>query len=216
MARRRRNRSSRGLAGVVAVVLLLAALSWLYSVVTENPALSAVVGIIGIGTVAAGIAWWRLREASRRRFRTQTLGELLAMTPAQFEQAVADLLHDLGYQDVRRVGAAGDLHVDVWARDHEGKRVAVQCKRYAPGLKIGSPEMQTFIGMIYRHHQAERGIYVTTSQFSEPAQELARHQRIWLIDGATLTRLIIELDRPAESDKAAAVLVGDSPTVPLP
>jgi hypothetical protein len=67
-----------------------------------------------VAFVAAAI-WWRLYQSKRRRLRAKTLGELLTMTPTQFEQAVADLLHDIGYRDVRWVGAAGDLHVDIGA-----------------------------------------------------------------------------------------------------
>ena len=146
--------------------------------------------VIGVVILLAGalLVWWRVHEARRRRLRAKTLGELLALSPSQFEQAVADLLHDIGYRDVHRVGGAGDLHVDIWARDRDGKRIAVQCKRYVPGQRIGSPEIQTFVGMLFRYHDADHGIYVTTSSFTQPASDLARSQRIQLIDGDELTR----------------------------
>jgi restriction system protein len=47
----------------------------------------------------------------------------------------------------------------------------VQCKRYTPGNHIGSRTMQTFIGMAYVHHKADRAIFVTTSTYTDEAQE---------------------------------------------
>jgi HJR/Mrr/RecB family endonuclease len=179
------------------VLPVLAAMSSL----TSQTLLQAVLVILSlIGLVGASIVWWRVHEGRRHRLRAKTLAELLALSPLQFEQAVADLLHDMGYRGVQRVGGAGDLHVDIRARDQLGKRIAVQCKRYAADQRITSPEMQTFVGMLFRYHDADRGIYVTTSTFTQPARDLARNQQIWLIDGEELTRLMTELNRTTNSD----------------
>jgi hypothetical protein len=115
------------------------------------------------------------------------------MTPTQFEQATANLLHDLGYKDVRRTGGSGDLNVDVWARDAQGKRVAVQCKQYGLGHSVGSPDVQTFIGMVFQHHGADRGIFATTSGFTAPAAALCKQHNIWMLDGVELSRQIAQL-----------------------
>ena len=45
--------------------------------------------------------------------------------------------------------------------------------------------MQTFFGMVV-HHGASRGIFITSSDFTESAQRLARERDIELVDGATL------------------------------
>lgn len=126
--------------------------------------------------------WWH----RRRRTRQRHLMELFALTPAQFEEAVGHLLHDLGYRRVHRNGRAGDLTADLTAVDREGRTVVVQCKRYAPGSKVGSPDVQQFIGMCTVHHQAERGIFVTTSEFSAPARALAERHAVELFDGGRL------------------------------
>jgi hypothetical protein len=67
--------------------------------------------------IAAGLAvlsiyvWSLLRH--RRRLRLKTLGELLMLSPTQFEIAVADLLRHLGYRNVKHVGGSGDLAVAI-------------------------------------------------------------------------------------------------------
>jgi restriction endonuclease Mrr len=144
---------------------------------------------IVLGLMLVLVCFWvyRLR---RRRLRVKTLEQLCSLTPIEFEYAVADLLHDLGYRDVQCVGGAGDLAADITCLDSEGRTVVVQCKRYTSGARIGSPSIQHFIGMQSIHHQAERGMFVTTSSFTWAAIELANHHGIMLVDGAELSKLM--------------------------
>ncbi|GIW05091.1 MAG: hypothetical protein KatS3mg059_1711 [Thermomicrobiales bacterium] len=121
-----------------------------------------------------------------------TLGDLLVLTPSQFENLTARVLTALGYKDVTVVGGAGDLAADLSCRDPQGRLTVVQCKRFAPGSSVGTPVIQTFIGMIHVHHRAERGIVVTSATFTQPAIELARQHGIALVDGDSL-RLLVHL-----------------------
>jgi restriction system protein len=116
------------------------------------------------------------------------------LSPTQFEDAVADLLAGLGYQQVRRVGGSSDLGIDVECRDDEGSHVVVQCKRYAPNVRVGSQVVQQFIGMALLHHKADHAIFITTSVFTKPAVALADAHNIELIDGPALERLLACLD----------------------
>jgi|YelNatPaOPRAMG01_1025707.scaffolds.fasta_scaffold24541_3 hypothetical protein len=52
--------------------------------------------------------------------------------------------------------------------------------------------MQKFIGMMITEHRAARGIYITTSDFTEPAKRLAREHNIKLWNGSKLANLLIE------------------------
>lgn len=119
------------------------------------------------------------------------ISELLRLSPTGFEVAVADLLRAHGYPDMRRVGGAGDLAVDLVGLNPKGQSVAVQCKRCAPEIKVGSPEVQKFIGMTTTHHRVDQGIFVTTSSFTKPAMELAKKHKIELIDGVTLAEMLL-------------------------
>ena len=127
------------------------------------------------------------------RLSAPRLAELLQLTPAQFEQAISELLRDLGYRDIKRLGGAGDLAADISCRDQQGRFVVVQCKRYRPGSRIGSPAIQHFIGMQTVHHQADYGIFVTSSEYTQAAIDLATLHGIVLLDGAELSRLMQRL-----------------------
>lgn len=126
------------------------------------------------------------RRPAWRLTRPDTLDALRALTPTQFELAIGDLLRRSGFRSVRHSGGAGDLAADLICHDGRGARVVVQCKRYAAGSAVTSPEMQQFIGMIYAHHHADYGIFVTTSTFTRPAVALASQHSIRLLDGVAL------------------------------
>lgn len=130
------------------------------------------------------------QEYELKREQIKTLGGMLMLTPTQFEEVIGQMLASKGLQNVRRVGGSGDLSVDLLAIDTNGNRVVVQCKRYNPGRSISSPELQKFIGMMFVQHKAHKGIFVTTSTFTQPAIDLARDNNIVLIDGNTLVRLM--------------------------
>jgi len=102
---------------------------------------------------------------------------------------VADLLQSLGYRDVERVGGAGDRGVDITCVDPAGRGVAVQCKQYRPNGKVGSKDMQNFVGMITRFHRSDLGLFVTTAGYTSEAQAIAHGADVEIIDGPTLGRM---------------------------
>jgi len=69
----------------------------------------------------------------------------------------------------------------------------VQAKRYGPGSSVGRPEVQAFVRSLVGLG-ATKGVFVTTSAFSQQAAEFVRHlaQRVILIDGQRLADLMIE------------------------
>ena len=123
----------------------------------------------------------------------KSLGDILALTPKEFEDLTGKILEVNGFHDVQIVGGSGDLGVDIFAWDQFGYKHGVQCKRYAPGNTVGSQAIQTFIGMMLFHHQVQKGIFVTTSTFSRPAIDLAAQHDIQLIDGNELIELLKRL-----------------------
>ena len=121
--------------------------------------------------------------------QARQIGELLALSPREFEEAMGALLGEMGFSRVERVGGAGDLTVDLRGKDPSGQNFVAQCKRYAPDNKVGSPEIQQFIGMGKLHHGAQRLLYFTTSEYTAPALDLARRHSIELFAGADIVRL---------------------------
>lgn len=130
----------------------------------------------------------------------ELLERILSNSPGFFEGLIVELLVAMGYGGSRRsaaeqLGKSGDGGVDgVINEDLLGlDRVYVQAKRYAPGSSVGRPEVQAFTGSLVGLG-ASKGVFVTTSTFSAPAVEFAARipQRVILIDGERLTRLMIE------------------------
>ena len=151
-----------------------------------NPAVGrAFTGVAAVG-LALGATYRLLRTAGSRR-RLRTLGDLLSLSPADFEEAVAGLLAR-SYRHVRVVGGAADLGIDIACIDRRSRTVVVQCKRHAPGISVGSGDVQRFLGSL-THCRADRGILVTTSRFTQPARELAEEHPIELIDGEALVQM---------------------------
>lgn len=193
--RRRRGRNSSEISGAASsVVILLLLLVGAFSVLLRAP--GWVLALIGMSAilVTAGIIGLFIWLYSRRRRRwlahVHTLGDLLALTPTQFELTIGELLARWGYQRVQHTGGGGDLAADLTCHTADGQLLVVQCKRYAPGNLIGSPEVQKFIGMLSVHHRAQLGIFVTTSSFTRPALMLAHQHNLRTIDGQELTQHI--------------------------
>jgi restriction endonuclease Mrr len=136
---------------------------------------------------------WERKEQERQErekiARLHSLGDILTLSPKEFEVLTGKILEASGYHDIQVVGGSGDLGVDIFALDQYGNKVAVQCKRYAPGNSVGSPAIQTFFGMMI-HHEAQIGVFVTTSTFSQPATFLAAQRGIRLIDGNQFISLL--------------------------
>ncbi|GAA3506887.1 hypothetical protein GCM10019017_00160 [Streptomyces showdoensis] len=109
-----------------------------------------------------------------------------AADPYEFEHIVAALCARDGCGSVEVVGGAGDLGADVLATTSDGRRVVLQCKRYAPDHRVGSPDLQRFGGTCWTVHEADVAVLVTTSTFTEPALDYAASSGILCVDGPAL------------------------------
>lgn len=143
-------------------------------------------------------------EGSYRELRAALSGELLDriqdQTPEFFEQLVLDVLHAIGYGGKRedaseRLGKSGDEGVDgVIREDRLGlDTVYIQAKKWTG--TVGRPEIQKFVGAL-QGQNATKGVFITTSSFSQEAVEYAGKitPRIILVDGNELAELMIEYD----------------------
>lgn len=132
--------------------------------------------------------------------RDELLQRILANSPAFFEQLIVDLLVAMGYggshkDAAAQLGRSGDGGVDgIVNEDRLGlDRIYVQAKRYAPGSSVSRPDVNGFVGSLVGLG-ATKGVFVTTSTFSQPARDYVKHlaQRVILIDGQELADLMIE------------------------
>ena len=135
------------------------------------------------------------------RLKDELLQNILDNPPEFFEELVLDLLVAMGYgrsrEDAVAVGGPGDLGIDgIIIQDKLGlDAVYVQAKRLAEGI-VGRPQIGQFIGDLATKG-ASKGVFITTSSFSEPAKAAANKSagpKIALIDGKELVQLMIDHD----------------------
>jgi restriction system protein len=128
------------------------------------------------------------------------LATLLDATPGMFERIVVELLLKMGYGGSRRdagraVGKSGDEGIDgIINQDRLGLDVVyIQAKRWTN--TVGRPEIQKFVGAL-QGKQANKGVFITTSDFSKGAREYAKmvSSNVVLIDGDRLAELMVEHD----------------------
>lgn len=127
---------------------------------------------------------------------TELLEHIKNQTPAFFEQLVIDLLVKMGYGGNREDAAtvtslSHDGGIDgIIKEDRLGlDMIYIQAKRW--DNTVQKPEIQKFRGAL-SERGANKGIFITTSDFSSGAKESARNAKIVLIDGSELCRLMIE------------------------
>ncbi|MDB1086121.1 restriction endonuclease [Streptomyces sp. ACA25] len=179
-SRRQRVRTARNRA--VAGAVLLACLLLFWSEVW--PYLLVVAVAVGLGALVRwlwktdrlhrlGDRAWRRQDARQAALRSLTSADIDAMSGTRFEDLVADLCRRDGCREIQRVGGSRDNGVDITGRLPDGRRMVVQCKRYAPHSAVSSGAVRDLMGArIYAG--AEVAVLVTTARFSRPAQETAR------------------------------------------
>lgn len=155
--------------------------------------------------------------------RKELLERVREATPAFFEGLLVNLLVALGYGGSvaaagRALGKAGDGGVDgVIDQDALGlDRVYIQGKRYADGNNVGPGAIRDFFGSLDRF-KANKGLFVTSSAFTSDARDTTEllSKRIVLIDGDTLTRLMVRFNvgcRPWRPDQPRASPRAGAPT----
>lgn len=107
------------------------------------------------------------------------------MSGYEFESFLTRLFKKMGYI-VEQTKLSGDQGADLLARKH-GEKIAVQAKR--AGSKIGNSAIQEIVASL-KHYEAQKGIVVTNSGFTKSAKELAKSNRIELMDRKALDGLL--------------------------
>jgi restriction system protein len=121
------------------------------------------------------------------------------VTPAFFEDLLIELLVAMGYGGTgegaaHALGKTGDNGIDgVIDQDPLGvDQIYIQAKRYAQGNNVGAGDIRDFFGAL-NLKKAQKGIFITTSDFTSSAQETANNlgTRIVLINGKELAKLML-------------------------
>jgi restriction system protein len=116
------------------------------------------------------------------------------VNPKDFELLLGKLFEALGYGEFQPTRYTNDEGIDgILKVDALGlELVYLQAKKYT-NATIGRPEIQKFAGSL-EGHRAKKGIFITTSTFSNDAKEYVKNieKKIILIDGQHLTTLMID------------------------
>ena len=161
-----------------------------------------------------------LLETAYAKIRSELTAEVLdrikAESPSVFERVVVELLLRMGYGGSRSdagqaIGKSGDEGLDgVIKEDRLGLEIIyLQAKRWT--ATVGRPEIQKFAGALHGQH-ANKGIFITTSDFSREAHEYVARigSKIVLIDGLTLAQLMIDFGVGVVTEKIYEVKRVDS------
>lgn len=128
------------------------------------------------------------------------LESVMEKHPSFFEQLIVDLLLKMGYgydsESGITVGGPHDGGIDgIINEDKLGlDLIYLQAKRYKETQKIGSKDLQAFVGAM---ENVQKGVFITTSSFTNDAKKfIARQQQksIKIIDGKLLAELMVKYE----------------------
>lgn len=146
-----------------------------------------------------------------RELENDILERILHCKPEFFERLVVDLLIKMGYgydnKSGKVVGKSHDGGVDgIIQEDKLGlSNIYIQAKRYSGSKKVGSHEIQAFVGAM---QNVQKGVFITTSDFTQEALKFSEKQQqkqLRLVSGHELARLIIQNEVGLELVKQYAV-----------
>ena len=127
-------------------------------------------------------------------WKSSLLATLTAMSPDAFERLSQRLLREAGFTKVEVRGKSGDGGIDgvgLLRVNLVSFQVYFQCKRWKGS--VGSKEIRDFRGAL--QGRADKGLFITTGQFSKQASNEATRDgaiAIDLIDGDRLCTLLRE------------------------
>lgn len=117
-----------------------------------------------------------------------TVEHISALSPRAFEELVAALYEKHGYS-VELTPFTRDGGIDAVARQSSlleiGACLLIQCK-HTPESNVGAPVIRQLVGALAEHHDATGAAVVTSGGFTAEAREVARQQKVRLIDGSQL------------------------------
>jgi len=131
---------------------------------------------------------------ARGSIKQALLSRLNTMSGPEFEQFVGRLLDSLGFRDTQVVGRSGDEGVDVLTYFHSPflrAKVAVQVKRHTNN--VGPRDISYLRDRWAR--RSDRLLFITTSDFTSGAQEVAadeHEKQVDLVNGTRLVDVMVE------------------------
>lgn len=138
-------------------------------------------------------------ESYNSKVTNELIDRLKKVSPARFEEIVVELLLKMGYggSDPNAglvVGGRGDGGIDgIIKEDILGlDLIYIQAKKWTKN-KVGPSSIRDFSGALNKN-SANKGVFLTTSTFTEAAKEEAEdsNKKVILIDGQELVELMLK------------------------
>lgn len=130
----------------------------------------------------------------------EVLEMVLRQSPAYFEYLVVKLLKKMDYcKELKGYGittqSTSDGGIDgVIYQDRLGfDKIYIQAKKWDPKSTVLRLEIQKLFGAMAGQHTT-KGLFITTTSFSQGAIDYATGQSIILVDGDTFAKLMIEYE----------------------
>lgn len=114
--------------------------------------------------------------------------DISTLSGTDFEILVQGLLQDEGYENVVKMGGAGDLGVDIMATKRQNDRLIhyiFQCKRWASN--VGSDPIQRLYAERERRG-LDYAVCVTTSDYTKDGKMVAADLNIEMVNGSALMK----------------------------
>ncbi len=153
-------------------------------------------GLAIVCLVAAAVS--AIQSLFRRKMLDRQTGtdSLRSLSWREFEQLVGEAFRRQGY-DVEETGGGGaDGGIDLVLRGH-GETVLVQCKQWRE-RQVGVDKVRELFGVVTAEG-ANRGILVTSGNYTNDAQSFKVGKPLTLVDGPALAQLVrdVQPSRPA-------------------
>jgi SNF2 family DNA or RNA helicase len=118
--------------------------------------------------------------------------KLYEIKPSEFEELVRELMHYLGYPNVKVTGKSHDGGIDVLSTRNTSngiERVAAQCKRYRGNVSVHAA--RDFFGAIANDKSIKQGFLVTTGEFTAECLQFCQSSgMIRAISGIELAKYV--------------------------
>lgn len=132
---------------------------------------------------------WELSQISHQINNAVAYEDINSLSGVEFENVCQALVEKMGFT-TQTTKASGDGGIDLIAYNHQpllsGKYI-IQCKRYTGS--VGEPIIRDLYGVIMSE-RANKGILMTTGNFTKSAIGFAEGKPIELIDGKKLKSLL--------------------------
>ncbi|MFB5761116.1 restriction endonuclease [Paenibacillus medicaginis] len=188
MARRRRKSKARQaeefIQGIVGLSMLIG--FFLTFSLAKNITAAFVMAIVVF--VICTLILASRRAAHKEKLRRSGIAEVDKMDGFQFERYLSYLFTSQGY-NARVTKASGDFGADL-ILSKNGTKIVVQAKRYSKNVGIKAvQEAQAAIA----HYRASEAWVVTNSDFTESAYQLAKSNKVKLINRNQLVEMMLQM-----------------------